>query len=120
MTVQAFDDLPLYRRAGDEVRQWLKALAFSHFATFNFNSDATLYSGRKALKDFLARWDRRVLGRRFNEKPREMRTLKHPAIRERDPVVLNDPEIIKLKELEKKNLRYVQVWEDGWRRPAYA
>src|SRR5262249_33621835 len=67
--------LPLYLRAGDEVRQWLRAMAFSHFATFNFNQDTTLDGGKKALKGFLARWDRRVLGKRFNKEPREKRTL---------------------------------------------
>lgn len=67
-------DTPPCLRLGDEVCAWLRDMSFRHFVTFNFNQDTTLEGSKKALKGFLARWDRWVLGKRFNRLPKEQRT----------------------------------------------
>lgn len=56
------------------MREWLGAMAFNHFTTFNFNQDTTLRGSKKAIKDFLARWDRLVLGKHFQRQPKAKRT----------------------------------------------
>jgi hypothetical protein len=48
--------------------QWLATLKFDRFVTLNFNRDTTPAGARRMLGLFLARLDRRFLGRRWCEK----------------------------------------------------
>lgn len=60
--------------ATKELRFWLESLKPTHFITFNFNTDVTLISARRALKRFHAKLDRALHGRRFHLLSSEERT----------------------------------------------
>ena len=51
-----------------EWERWLAELDFDRFVTLNFNRDTTSAGARRMLGSFLARLDRRFLGRRWCEK----------------------------------------------------
>jgi hypothetical protein len=51
-----------------EWERWLAELDFDLFVTLNFNRDTTPAGARRMLGSFLARLDRRFLGRRWCEK----------------------------------------------------
>lgn len=68
--------LPHYMRAraAEAMKDWLSEMDLNLFLTFNFNDDTSLVSGRRALRHFLAKVDRKLLGRHFNVAPLEQRT----------------------------------------------
>ena len=55
-------------RYRQEWERWLAELDFDRFVTLNFNRDTTPAGARRMLGLFLARLDRRFLGRRWCEK----------------------------------------------------
>jgi hypothetical protein len=55
-------------RDRQEWEQWLATLKFDRFVTLNFNRDTTPAGARRMLGLFLARLNRRFLGRRWCEK----------------------------------------------------
>ena len=62
-------DTAIYRQKYRlELEQWLATLKFDRFVTLNFNRDTTPAGARRMLGLFLARLDRRFLGRRWCRK----------------------------------------------------
>ena len=62
-------------KAVGELQKWLIQQDFNLFLTLNFNDgDVTLRTSRSAVKKFLAKVDRAILGRKFHRKPQQDRT----------------------------------------------
>ena len=73
-------------RDRQEWEQWLATLKFDSFVTLNFNRDTTPAGARRMLGLFLARLNRRFLGRRWCEKGGSGR-LAWPCWKTRRPLI---------------------------------